>query len=819
MISRWPLYEFISVIAAVIVFASFAVSGHAGLIDTLVGITSVLTPLFVRSIVRHGKSPENARYLLLLFVLGTTLTATSLTLSVLPPPRFLFIRALGLALSLAIATVWQANTVMAPGAWVAAAVVTLSAFGGALAPRSMWGALPALCAVLLTCVSIARVVRADSPESRNQRLYSSMGLLLGSLSMLLAGAFGTYAGARLCAALGSLAVSLGFAAGFAGFGPTRSESTARALASALGGLFVGSALSMYTEETIFLTVAAVCSAIATDWLLGVVLRTFPSRKLALSARTAIENLAGAETVEDVVRATLDPLRDPTDVRVTGELWLIDDSKRATLDVASTVRFSPLTHDSERALLAWLRAHPGEVAYADTMREARFERADAPLVLAALHAKEAFAAVGGTIGDILTSVLIVPRAARLEPPEWHEREALKALARRCSAALESARALETARARTAEAERKESEAAERKELAERERDYALGRVARAPSAVKLTASLETVWIGYSRPMRALDQQLRLLANKDGAGDILYILCSPNGPREAVAWRIHGHSTRAGAPCVVVDASRMHPRDASATVFGTDASGEGDTRVEAQAGAIELAGEGTLAIFDVQALSADALAQLTALLRVNSESKTSKTTRVGGITEYTLRAKILLFARKSAVDSGLPAELCELLMQQGEGESVKVPSLAARVDDLETRVLLAIERSCRVLGKEPVGIGRDAMEALRMWPWPGEDRELDEVIERAVGTAHGGRITVEDLPAPIGRPSLTGAPGGATRAESNAMTATDTETYDALEKRILEAALERSNGNKSEAARALGLARTTFLDKLRKHGLRE
>jgi two-component system response regulator HydG len=580
--------------------------------------------------------------------------------------------------------------------------------------------------------------------------------------------------------------------------------------AALSGLLLASALAMYTDESLILVLLAVTTAVMSDQILQALQRALPSRKLALAARAAMESLAGAESVEEVVRATLDPLRDPADVRVTGELWLVEDARRATLDVASTVKFQQLTHESERALLAWLRAHPGQVAYADTMREARFERADAPAVLAALHAREAFAAVSGMLGDCMAVVLIVPRAGRIEPPEWHEREALKALARRCAAAVESAKALESARARALAAEQREREAFERRAAAERERDYALGRVARAPSAVRLTASLETVWVGYSRAMRTLDQQLKLLANKEQP---VLIVCSANGPREAVAWRVHGHSVRAGAPCVVVDASRMHPRDASATLFGTDASGEGDTRVEAQAGAVELAGDGTLAIFDVQALSAEALAQLTSLL-----GPAKQTTRVGGVTEYTLRARVLLFARKSAVDSALPATLCELV----EAEPVKVPSLAGRVEDLETKVLLAIERACRVLGRDPVGIGREAMEALRMWPWPGDDRELDEVIERAVSTAHGGRITVEDLPLLVAK----GSAGVATtalrvdgRLEGVTLSAAESETYDALERRILEASLERSNGNKSEAARELGLARTTFLDKLRKHGLRE
>lgn len=172
------------------------------------------------------------------------------------------------------------------------------------------------------------------------------------------------------------------------------------------------------------------------------------------------------------------------------------------------------------------------------------------------------------------------------------------------------------------------------------------------------------------------------------------------------------------------------------------------------------------------------------------------------------RVVLFLRDNPVASGLPAELCEALSD----DWLTVPSLAARSEDLEARVLLAIDRGCRALGREPIGIGRDAMESLRVWPFPGDDRELDEVIERAVAIA-SGRITVEDLPTPIGRSR------GATSTSQRPSAPADAETFDALERRILEAALERASGNKSEAARALGLARTTFLDKLRKYGLRD
>ena len=99
----------------------------------------------------------------------------------------------------------------------------------------------------------------------------------------------------------------------------------------------------------------------------------------------------------------------------------------------------------------------------------------------------------------------------------------------------------------------------------------------------------------------------------------------------------------------------------------------------------------------------------------------------------------------------------------------------------------------------------MKALLEHPWSNGTRELEDVVERAVTRTTADRIGVADL-------SLGAAP-----MEEDAEADGWIGSYTQLETRILEKALERANGNKSEAARALGLKRTTFLDKLRRAGL--
>ena len=99
----------------------------------------------------------------------------------------------------------------------------------------------------------------------------------------------------------------------------------------------------------------------------------------------------------------------------------------------------------------------------------------------------------------------------------------------------------------------------------------------------------------------------------------------------------------------------------------------------------------------------------------------------------------------------------------------------------------------------------MDALVDHDWPGDVAELELVVELAVAGASSNKITVRDLP-PLAWPSAN---------EGDSLSG----TYLEVERRLLERVLLRSGGNKSEAARMLGLKRTTFLDKLRRHGLEQ
>ncbi|NOY93355.1 MAG: hypothetical protein GXP55_19390, partial [Deltaproteobacteria bacterium] len=152
------------------------------------------------------------------------------------------------------------------------------------------------------------------------------------------------------------------------------------------------------------------------------------------------------------------------------------------------------------------------------------------------------------------------------------------------------------------------------------------------------------------------------------------------------------------------------------------------------------------------------------------------------------------REGRFDPELAARLSALCLE--------VPPLRARRDDIPSLALLAIDRACRLLGRPAVGIDDAALERLLRYDWSGNLREFSHVIDRAVGQAAGPKIECADLPPlPQARPEADPLSG----------------SFADVERRLLSAALTHAGGNKSEAARNLGLKRTTFLDKLRRLGL--
>ncbi len=139
-------------------------------------------------------------------------------------------------------------------------------------------------------------------------------------------------------------------------------------------------------------------------------------------------------------------------------------------------------------------------------------------------------------------------------------------------------------------------------------------------------------------------------------------------------------------------------------------------------------------------------------------------------------------------------------------IELPPLRDRPEDVGLLVDHFVERFSRLYQVAPKRISAEAMERLKAHPWPGNVRELQNAIERAFALAVADTITVDDLPPALRQPAT---PPGASVDE--------VPTLEESERRLFAAALRKSEGNKNEAARLLGIDRQRLYRKLEKYGL--
>jgi DNA-binding NtrC family response regulator len=168
------------------------------------------------------------------------------------------------------------------------------------------------------------------------------------------------------------------------------------------------------------------------------------------------------------------------------------------------------------------------------------------------------------------------------------------------------------------------------------------------------------------------------------------------------------------------------------------------------------------------------------------------------------------------------------------SIALPTLAERKEDIHELSLHFLRRSSQRLSKPIKQIDDDVLDALKRYSWPGNIRELENVLERAVVLAEGDSIVLHDLPREVleGRshPAKSASPrsftepkprGGSGRervAEPIVVGATAFGRGmldEFAEREAIEDALRTASGNKAEAARALGIPRSTLFSKLRKY----
>lgn len=306
--------------------------------------------------------------------------------------------------------------------------------------------------------------------------------------------------------------------------------------------------------------------------------------------------------------------------------------------------------------------------------------------------------------------------------------------------------------------------------------------------------ETALIGAASEIERVRERIGRVAETD----FTVLIEGESGVgKELVARQIHEQSRRRRGPFVAINCAALVETLVEAELFGIE--DRTATGVRGRRGKFEQADAGTLFLDEVSDLSASAQAKL---LRALQDLAIE---RVGGHVTHAVDTRIVVATNRSLSSLVADGRFRADLYYRLNGVEVLVPPLRSRRDDIPLLVEHFLERYRAI---RRVRMSRSAMDALLAYDWPGNVRQLERVIERAVTLAPGSSIDVSDLP-----PAVTGE--GSTLAIAAAGRCESMRVWGSRYARMV---LDRCDGNKRQACRMLGISYHTLEGHLRFTGTR-
>lgn len=297
------------------------------------------------------------------------------------------------------------------------------------------------------------------------------------------------------------------------------------------------------------------------------------------------------------------------------------------------------------------------------------------------------------------------------------------------------------------------------------------VARDPKTIKLLEQVQKV---------APTDATVLIRGESGTG------------KDLLAELIHFLSERAGEPFVKIDCASLPHELVESELFGYE-KGAFTGASEAKRGRLEFAGRGTLVLDEIAALSMPAQAKL---LRVIEERKFD---RLGGTRPVSVEARLIALTNIDLEHAVARKTFREDLYYRLNVVPLALPPLRERAADVAPLAERLLAQLAEVHRRPGMSLAAPAVRALEEYQFPGNVRELRNLLERALVYGTGPEIRVEDLPAHVA--------GGKAKKQ----------TLAELERAYIAEVLEHTRGRKSQAAAILGISRKTLLEKRKRYGL--
>ncbi len=306
-------------------------------------------------------------------------------------------------------------------------------------------------------------------------------------------------------------------------------------------------------------------------------------------------------------------------------------------------------------------------------------------------------------------------------------------------------------------------------------------------------------------------LRLIKNVAASEARTILLQGESGTgKDLLAKVIHYNSPRADQPFMNITCTALPETLLESELFGHQRGAFTDAR-QTKRGLFELADGGTIFLDEIGDMPPSLQAKLLRFL----EEKTFR--RVGGTRDIVVDVRIVAATNKNLRALVAEGRFREDLFYRLNIFPLTLPPLRDRPRDIPALADHFVRQFNAEFHKDVTGIDPAALALMQAYPWPGNVREMRNVIERAMLLTQGGRITVDSLPPELLTPAVVAGTDPETQRHPLVVLGPHGVDIHEVERRLVEQALEQAGGNQSRAAGLLGLSRDQFRYRLQKFGL--
>jgi DNA-binding NtrC family response regulator len=306
------------------------------------------------------------------------------------------------------------------------------------------------------------------------------------------------------------------------------------------------------------------------------------------------------------------------------------------------------------------------------------------------------------------------------------------------------------------------------------------------------------VGASPKMQRLLELVRTVA---GSSSTVLLQGESGTGKELVARALHEASPRRERRLAVVNCSALSESLLESELFGHE-KGAFTGATARKRGWFEVADGGTLFLDEIGEMSPHLQVKLLRVVQAHEFE------RVGGTDPIRVDFRLITATNRDLKGDVAAGRFREDLFYRLSVISLKIPPLRERREDIPLLVSHFLQKCSRREGKQVSSVSPEVMERLVQYAWPGNVRELENAIERAVVVAASDRLTLDMLPEEIQDWSPEGR--GSQRPPEEF-------TLEEMERFLIEKTLERTGGNKSQAARLLNVHRRSIYNRLKKYSL--